>query len=263
MFELKPKHNFPTLRLLYFPLRARAEPLRMLLRHAKVPYVSEQITFEEWPTLKPQMPNKQLPQLQLGSGGRLLPHCIDIAQHIAKISGTPLLPEDDAEVALDCWREIHGTALPYVEDPWGDATPWDARIGAVNPLLNFIPAEQAISLVPKYIMGTRPWLDTLDARIKAGSSSAGRAFMNGAKPHHGEFASFAICDNLITLAGREILSAPGPSILNWYDSMRALPSIAGYVESRPQAGTGTVGRPGSLIYEHADPAAVLARAGGL
>ena len=54
-----------------------------------------------------------------------------------------------------------------------------------------------------------PRLDVLKARIEAGRASGGE-FMNGAKPHHGEFASFAICDNIITLAGREALAAPEP-----------------------------------------------------
>ena len=33
MFEFKPEHKFTVLKLLYLPLRARAEALRMLLRH--------------------------------------------------------------------------------------------------------------------------------------------------------------------------------------------------------------------------------------
>ena len=85
--------------------------------------------------------------------------------------------------------------------------------------------------------------------------------MGGAKPFHGEFASFAICDNICTLGGgpTSSLAAGGPELLDWFRSMRELPAVASHLESRPQAGTGDVGQPGSLIYKHADPAAAVAR----
>ena len=261
MFEFSPGHNFTVLKLIYLPLRARGEALRMLLRHAKIPYANQVVPFSEWPSLKPNVTNHQLPQLQLGSEGRLIPHSMDIARHIAQISGPPLLPKDEADAACahGCWRELHSTSMPYLDDPWSDATPWDARVGAVNPLLNFLPEEKALPLIPRYLEGVGPWLDTLSRRIERHPEGA---FMGGAVPHHGEFASFAICDNLCTLCGPEALAAAGPGLLAWFTSMRALPAVAGYLKQRPQAGTGAVGKPGSLIYEHADPAAVVMRACG-
>ena len=71
MFELKPMHTFRMLKLIYLPLRARAEALRMLLRHADIPFVNEVVPFSEWPELKRSVPDNQLPQLQLHD--RLLP----------------------------------------------------------------------------------------------------------------------------------------------------------------------------------------------
>ena len=262
MFEFKPEHKFTVLRLLYFPLRARGEALRMLLKHTKTPYVNEVVPFADWPELKPNVPNGQLPQLQLGGDGKLLPNSMDIALHIANIKGSPLLPSDeaDANCALDCWRELDRTSMPFVDDPWGEATPWDARIGAVNPLLNFLPEEKALPLIPKYLAGTRPWLETLRARVQRQPKGA---FMGGTTPHHGEFASFAICDNICTLAGPSALAAGGPALFCWFEAMRALPAIASHLDGRPQAGTGAVGMPGSLIYKHADPADVVARELGL
>lgn len=258
MFEFKPKHKFTVLKLIYLPLRARGEALRMLLRHTKIPYVNELIPFLEWPALKPNVPGHQLPVLQLGNDGRLLPNSMDIALHIANVGGPPLLPSDEvsAECALNCWRELDRTSLPFVDNPWEDATPWDARVGAVNPLLNFLAQEKALPLIPKYLEGTRPWLETLNTRIQRRPEGA---FMGGAKPHHGEFASFAICDNIFTLGGPEALAQGGPGLLAWFAAMNELPAVARHLETRAQAGTGEVGKPGSLIYEHADPSAVVAR----
>ena len=256
MFELKPGHTFSMLKLIYLPLRARGEALRMLLHHGNIRFVNHVIPFAGWPALKPNVPNNQLPQLELGSNGRLLPHMKDIALHVAALSGPPVLPVDeaDAESALDCWRELHATSLPFIDDPWGDSTPWDARVGAINPLLNLLSEEHALPLIPRYLDGINPWLETLDARIQRRPEGA---FMGGAAPHHGDFASFAICDNICTLGGSAVLSTASPNLLTWFTSMRTLPAVAAYLESRPQAGTGAVGKPGSLIYKYADPAVVV------
>lgn len=233
----------------------------MLLRHGNIPFLNEVVPFADWPALKPKVPNNQLPQLQLGSEGDFLPNTMDIALHVAKLVGSPpLLPADEdlASSALDCWRELDGTALPYVEDPWGDATPWDARTGVVNPLLNFLPKERALLLVPRYLEGLGPWLAKLEERIHRRPEGP---FMGGAAPHHGDFASFAVCDNICTLGGSGALSNSGPHVasplLAWFASMRELPAVDSYLKSRPQAGTGTVGKPGSLIHECTDPAAVV------
>mmetsp|Transcript_27042 Transcript_27042/g.41772 ORF Transcript_27042/g.41772 Transcript_27042/m.41772 type:complete len:263 (+) Transcript_27042:88-876(+) len=250
------------LKLLYLPLRARAEALRMLLSHASVPFVNEVIQFSDWPQVKPTVPNNQLPQLQLYDD-TLLPHTKDIALHIAKLVGPPLLPMNEAgkASALHCWRELHTTSLPFLEDPWGDATPVDARIGAVNPLLNFLPEDEALPLIPKYLAGLPPWLESLEESLQRHPEGP---FLGGYTPHHGDFATFHICDNITTLAGVAILNsgstAGAASRLNliaWMGAMRALPAVASYVRARPQAGTGAVGKPGSLIHRHAVPAAVV------
>lgn len=214
MFELKPQHKFTVLKLLYLPLRARGEALRMLFRHAQIPFVSEVIPFAEWPKLKSSMPKQQLPVLRLGHDGRLLPNSMDIGLHAARIKGRPLLPNDeaDAECARDCWRELNRTSLPYIDDPWGDATPLDARVGAVHPLLNFVPEETALPLIPNYLAGTQPWLETLSARLQRRPEGP---FMGGAAPHHGEFATFAICDNICTLGGPSYVEDPNGRLCSY------------------------------------------------
>ncbi|VDN54768.1 unnamed protein product [Dracunculus medinensis] len=39
-------------KLLYFPIRGRAEPIRLLFHFAQVPFEDEIITFEKWPSRK-------------------------------------------------------------------------------------------------------------------------------------------------------------------------------------------------------------------
>jgi hypothetical protein len=43
-------------KLTYFGVYGRAEPIRILLAHAKVDYEDKRITFEEWGALKATMP---------------------------------------------------------------------------------------------------------------------------------------------------------------------------------------------------------------
>jgi len=43
--------------LRYFNVMVRAEPIRMLLSHAGVKFEDRRITKEEWPSIKPSMPN--------------------------------------------------------------------------------------------------------------------------------------------------------------------------------------------------------------
>jgi len=47
--------------LTYFGVYARAEPIRMLLNHARVDFEDRRISFEEWGALKSQMPAGQIP----------------------------------------------------------------------------------------------------------------------------------------------------------------------------------------------------------
>ena len=43
----------PRFRLIYYPLRGRAELVRFVFEHLEIAYVDERISFEEWATRKP------------------------------------------------------------------------------------------------------------------------------------------------------------------------------------------------------------------
>ena len=66
----------------YFPLYGRAEPLRLLLSHANVPYVNHHITFEDWPQYKPTMPGECMPCLEFLNGKKM-----GETKHIMKFLG--------------------------------------------------------------------------------------------------------------------------------------------------------------------------------
>lgn len=59
------------MKLIYFDLYGRAEPMRMLLNHAKIEFEDVRIQREEWPSFKADNPDLefgQLPTLVLDNG---------------------------------------------------------------------------------------------------------------------------------------------------------------------------------------------------
>lgn len=55
----------------YFPLHVRGEPIRMLLSHANAEWRDMIVPFDKWPSMKPEMPNGQMPCLQLRDGTKM------------------------------------------------------------------------------------------------------------------------------------------------------------------------------------------------
>ena len=53
--------SYPKLKLTYFNIKARAEPTRLALHIAGIPFEDKRIAHEEWPALKASMPLGQIP----------------------------------------------------------------------------------------------------------------------------------------------------------------------------------------------------------
>ena len=83
--------------IMYFPLRARAEPLRLLCNYAQLSYTDRIVQFEEWLTVKPTTPKGAMPVLTQPSG-EAMPETADIARHLAAMAPKDLglMPEDEA-----------------------------------------------------------------------------------------------------------------------------------------------------------------------
>lgn len=206
------------------------------------------------------MPNKMLPVLELGDDS-LLPETADIALHIASTHDPTVPPSrrllpSDPTAAHVCWRETSLTSAPYLNltDLMAASMPSDARIGACNPLLNFITADEALPLIPTYLAYASTWMQGLEDRLDGGGP-----FLGGATPHYGDFNTFHIADQITTIDGGKALESCSLSVRMWYASVAALPAVADYLNVRPQAGTGQLGKPGSLIHDFALPHEEIAR----
>ncbi|VDL58780.1 unnamed protein product [Hymenolepis diminuta] len=51
--------------LIYFNIRGRAELIRLILHAADKDFIDQRVTSAEWPTLKPTLPFKKLPVLEV------------------------------------------------------------------------------------------------------------------------------------------------------------------------------------------------------
>jgi glutathione S-transferase len=71
-----------TYKLYYFNIRGRGEVARLIFAAAGQKFEDVRIEFDQWPTLKPQMPLGQLPVLEFN--GIQLPQSITIARFLAK-----------------------------------------------------------------------------------------------------------------------------------------------------------------------------------
>jgi len=246
--------------LIYFNWRARAEPLKMMMAYAKIKYNNRLVSDEEWPKLKPTMPEgawiehfykpddwvgeKQLPVLKLADG-TMLPDSRHIAKYIAMAAGAPLWPDTE-----------------YQQKSAADLF----RIGQEQPLLfmhqvvNMFPADECKPHIPPGVCTAVHLLHSMDRRMRDGP------FFGGEEPHYGDFSIFHIVDLVNTLDPTwKMQGFPGwddedgkgrgfhATWIRWYDKMANLPGVKEYLAERPKAKyqgdaeTPCIGKKGSLI----------------
>lgn len=93
--------------LFYFDGPGRAEAIRLLLRHAKIPFIDRRITPKDWPTYKDTFELKQVPVLNLY--GRRLSQSYAILQYLgAEYGYMPISPEETYEVlcAMNTFEDL-------------------------------------------------------------------------------------------------------------------------------------------------------------
>lgn len=255
----------------YFQLRARAEPLRMIMRHAGIKYRDQLYSVEDWKTAKETMPpgkgvpgiptrppgNRALPILELPSGERLV-ETADIAKYIARSAGPILMPGDlaKADEAQEMWEST--MSFPFY---------W------IQPMMSTYPQETSEAIIrgekPENTMhgniGELPFsYSEILPCFKAWQHRLAGDFYGGDAPHYGDFAMYHHFD---TFRGLEPeIAADLKELHAWAARMEALPSLAKYLAERPKPGHGAeivggvgsaevVGRVGSIYCKWLDPAA--------
>ncbi|CAP21337.1 Protein CBR-GST-6.2 [Caenorhabditis briggsae] len=102
-------------KLIYFPLRARAEIARQLFAYAGKDYTEEVVTFEQWPALKNSTPFGQLPVLEVD--GKPLGQSYAIARYLAKefgLAGKTDVEEAEVDAIADQFKDYLNDVVPYM-----------------------------------------------------------------------------------------------------------------------------------------------------
>ncbi len=92
--------------IVYFDIRGRAEPIRLLLEEMGAEYEDRQITLEDWPEIRPTTPFGRMPIYR--DGDVEIPETFAILRHLGR--KYDLLGEDEAsrircDVTIESWRD--------------------------------------------------------------------------------------------------------------------------------------------------------------
>eukprot|EP00091_Calanus_sinicus_P025019 TRINITY_DN9304_c0_g1_i1.p1 TRINITY_DN9304_c0_g1~~TRINITY_DN9304_c0_g1_i1.p1 ORF type:complete len:203 (-),score=76.24 TRINITY_DN9304_c0_g1_i1:55-663(-) len=197
----------PAVKLTYFNLRARGEPIRLLLAYGGVKYEDERITpsWEDpapWAALKPTTPYGQLPLLSWD--GVVITQSMACARFVAKeigVAGRTNMERAQVDEIVDCIQDLinKGATLFFAKD----------EEGLKNHMTVTIPT--ALGQLEK----------RMDAR--GGQFMVGNSFT---------FADLHLFAYVSELPDKSILDG-FPKIKNLTGRVGNLPNIKAWVESRP------------------------------
>ncbi|MDI1483426.1 glutathione S-transferase family protein [Polyangium sp. y55x31] len=193
--------------LLYFPLRGRAEPIRLMFATANVDFTNTPVT--NWPELKPKTPLGQVPVLieRSESGERQLPQSMAIVRHLARVFN------------LDGKDEVEKTNTDVAAETIND---WRTKFAPVQ-FAAFMHTEQAV--IDKYWADLPGTLRTLEGLL--GSCTW---FGGGESPTYADVLAFDALDNHVGMKPESL--ADFPRLRALHDRFRALPSVAAYLAKR-------------------------------
>ncbi len=198
--------------LYYLPLRARAEPIRMILHYGGVNYQDVTIPMTEWPAIKERRciaPFSQLPSIRL-PGGEIIAQSGAIARYAAKLA--KIYPSDPLAAARA------DMIFEYAQE-----------LNMINPLLNFWPME-----TDTWSNNNRTFFDNLPRHLDTLSTMlAEKPFFCGNTPNHGDFAIFHVLDACITMKPHSLDEYP--VLINFLERIQNIPSVRVYLENRPPA----------------------------
>ncbi|XP_064383128.1 hematopoietic prostaglandin D synthase-like [Halichondria panicea] len=200
----------PEYKLIYFHARGRAELIRFLFEHLEIQYEDQRMTFEEWPSIKPDTPFGILPILEVH--GKQLTSSIGIARMIAEengLSGSNLLENTEVfgivSAAEDAWCNIY-TARYKQKDK--DST--DLKVKELHE-----------DYLPEHI-----------ERFEKRAAANGAGWIWGDKMTYADFATYLlfqyVCENT------EGAKDKYPKLAKIHAIVESLPKIAKWMKSRPE-----------------------------
>ena len=199
----------PELKLIYFPVRARAEAVRMQLAYGKVPYTEETVTSYfgvGWKGAKPQASFGQLPLLCVD--GQLLAQSGSINRYVATLTGCVPSEPFAAAKCDECFEAAQDLA-------------------GINPIVNVFVGEAFDAKKTDYFDSFGGKLSNLAARLGEGP------FFCGEQIAYCDFAVYhqLHCADMV----KPGCLAEHANVVAFMASVEALPGVREYLAQRPDA----------------------------
>ena len=208
------------LRLVYFPVRAKAECIRMALRYGKVEYedvsVSDHFGCGWGAGAKAMAPFNQLPILVVGDAPPLA-QSGSIMRYLAGLTGLAPDPAD----ALTAAR-VDAVFEASQELAAGDSN--------VNPIVNVFRGEQFEEKKATFFGMAPAKIANLAKQHELCSGGAGPFFF-GAKPLYCDLSVYHVLSNTLLLDATALDAHPG--LQTFMGAVEALPGVAEYLAERP------------------------------
>ncbi|UQA62426.1 glutathione S-transferase family protein [Polyangium aurulentum] len=204
----------PERELVYFDIRGRAEPIRLLLAYTRTPHVDRGIKREDWPAVKATVPLGQVPILieRSSEGEIVIPQSQAILRHLARELDA-YGPTPHARARCD----IAAETVLELRAAWN-------RVAYFPGWLKDQAATEAHyrETLPRF----RAWFE----RALEESEARGDRFFAANRPTYADFLVFDTLDAHL-LVEPSCLDGHGAS-QRFMDDMRALPGVSEYLAGR-------------------------------
>ncbi|KAI6174400.1 hypothetical protein M3Y98_01186000 [Aphelenchoides besseyi] len=206
--------RIPKYKLHYFAMRFRAEPIRLALHYKRVPFVDFRIESKDWPSLKKNYPNGQVPALEID--GKMLMESHSIYRYVGTKFG--LFGQSEMERAnLDSIAELHRELF--------DATSSYLEFELGNP----VAGNKDDVYKNKFVPALHKYLPQLTDKLL--QSNSGFFAPSGVL----SWVDFYVAESTLTFTNfAQAEMNQYPQMLAHRERVHSLPQIRSYVQSRPQ-----------------------------
>lgn len=195
--------------LVYFPVRGRAEPIRLALHLAGVPFDEDHVTRETWLARKAALPLGQVPVLveRDEAGERAIPQSQAILRHLGRQHGLYGVGEAGmvrADIAGDTVLDVRMALAPVTGPMVRGKDPAALRVAFTDTL--------------------PPLLARLERLVGEGP------YFGGATPSWADCAAFDLLDAITTISPTALDASPG--LVRFVAAMSTHARLAPYLAAR-------------------------------
>jgi len=213
--------------ILYFDIRGRAEPLRLLLEDVGIDYTDNQVTLAQWPELRASTPFGRMPVYS--EGDLEIPESFAIINYLGRKHD--LLGKDEVgrvrcDVTIEAWRD-YGNRV---------ANTFGAMSNSQSARKSFVENEQPALLAD------------LESFYLANPSGA--VYWAGNSPTVADYAAFHLFEGIAGRFPNQLARVPG--LKSFLEQFSQRPRIREYLASSRRPAALFYG-PNGKIYPHDQP----------